>query len=104
MAKPSVRYVCADCGAVALSWGGKCQQCGAWNTLQEETFHDTGPVAKAGSVLASASADTLAKHDQKRLASNISDVDTVLGGGIVIGSVSLLAGEPGIGKSTLLLQ
>jgi DNA repair protein RadA/Sms len=104
MAKPIVRYVCADCGAVSLSWAGKCQQCDAWNTLQEETFAGGSSVTKTGRVLSPASVDALVRHDQRRLICNISDVDTVLGGGIVIGSVSLLAGEPGIGKSTLLLQ
>lgn len=101
MAKPSVRYVCAECGAISLSWAGKCQQCGNWNTLQEEVV--TEPT-HAGTVLKPASVETFAKKDQRRLVSSISDVDAVLGGGIVIGSVMLLAGEPGIGKSTLLLQ
>jgi DNA repair protein RadA/Sms len=104
MAKPSVRYVCADCGAISLSWAGKCQQCGAWNTLQEETFSDSGLNLKTGSVLSTASVESFAKRDQRRLASNIPDVDVVLGGGVVVGSVTLLAGEPGIGKSTLTLQ
>jgi DNA repair protein RadA/Sms len=102
MAKSSVRYVCAECGAISLSWAGKCQQCGNWNTLQEEVVAD--PSRTSGTVLKPASVETFARHDQRRLVSTISDVDTVLGGGIVIGSVSLLAGEPGIGKSTLLLQ
>jgi DNA repair protein RadA/Sms len=104
MAKPSVRYVCAECGAISLSWAGKCQQCGNWNTLQEEVVSDPSRSTITGTVLTPSSVETYAKHDQRRLVSSISDVDTVLGGGIVIGSVSLLAGEPGIGKSTLLLQ
>jgi DNA repair protein RadA/Sms len=105
MAKSSVRYVCAECGAISLSWAGKCQQCGNWNTLQEEVVADSGLNGpKAGRILSPASVETFAKHDQRRLVSSISDVDAVLGGGIVIGSVTLLAGEPGIGKSTLLLQ
>ncbi len=104
MAKPSVRYVCASCGAISLSWAGRCQQCGNWNTLQEEATTEPSRTSESGTVLAPSSALTLAEHDQQRLVSGISDVDTVLGGGIVIGSVPLLAGEPGIGKSTLLLQ
>jgi DNA repair protein RadA/Sms len=105
--KQSVRYVCANCGAISTSWAGKCQQCDAWNTLQEEPVVDTtggGVAAAAGNVLASASVGDAVRRDQKRLATDMQEVDTVLGGGIVIGSVNLIAGQPGIGKSTLLLQ
>jgi DNA repair protein RadA/Sms len=104
MAKPSVRYICAECGAISVSWAGKCQQCGNWNTLSEEVVSSSSSAANIGSVLKPSSVETFAKHDQRRLVSSISDFDAVLGGGIVIGSVCLLAGEPGIGKSTLLLQ
>jgi DNA repair protein RadA/Sms len=104
MAKASVRYVCAECGAISLSWAGKCQQCGNWNTLQEEVVSAAAQATATGNVLSPSSVDAFYTHDQRRLVSGISDVDTVLGGGIVIGSVTLLAGEPGIGKSTLLLQ
>jgi DNA repair protein RadA/Sms len=105
MAKSSIRYVCSNCGAISLSWSGKCQQCEAWNTLQEEAVADTGTSSgMPGRVLSAASVSTLVKCDQRRLVSGIADVDLVLGGGVVSGSVTLIAGEPGIGKSTLLLQ
>ena len=80
-------------------------QCGEWNTLQEELTPEaiSGSVA-SGRALTSRSVNDSLKKDQKRLVSGISDVDLVMGGGIVAGSVNLLAGQPGIGKSTLLLQ
>jgi DNA repair protein RadA/Sms len=105
--KQSVRYVCANCGAFALSWAGKCQQCGAWNTLQEEMIIENTPgggVATTGNVLSPHSVGKSIQRDQNRLMTGIHDVDSVLGGGIVEGSVTLIAGQPGIGKSTLLLQ
>ncbi|HYH75845.1 MAG TPA: DNA repair protein RadA, partial [Candidatus Saccharimonadales bacterium] len=106
MKKNSVRYVCTNCGSMAMSWAGKCPQCGAWNTLQEELVMETGPggLATNGKVLTPAGVGSAVQKDQQRMLSGINDVDTVLGGGIVIGSVNLIAGQPGIGKSTLLLQ
>ncbi|HEY5667640.1 MAG TPA: DNA repair protein RadA [Candidatus Saccharimonadales bacterium] len=106
MAKRGTRYVCTNCGAEALSWAGKCQQCGAWNTMQEEAILETpaGTVSTSGRTLMAASIGTAVHKDQKRLQTMMPDVDTVLGGGIVVGSVNLIAGQPGIGKSTLLLQ
>src|SRR5882757_1428538 len=108
MPKDRLRYVCSNCGEASLSWAGKCPQCGAWNTLQEEAVIETGgfggTTATSGRALKSASVDTLIKHDQARLITGMNDVDVVLGGGIVQGSVNLIAGQPGIGKSTLLLQ
>lgn len=104
--KQSVRYVCANCGAMAMSWAGKCQQCGAWNTLQEELVIDAGAGAagSSGNVLLGTSVGQSVQRDQKRLVTAMDEVDTVLGGGFVVGSVNLIAGQPGIGKSTLLLQ
>jgi DNA repair protein RadA/Sms len=106
MAKNTVRYVCTNCGAFAHSWAGKCQQCGAWNTLQQELViaNASGSAATSGKVLTPTSVGKSVQRDQKRLTTGISDVDAVLGGGIVVGSVNLIAGQPGIGKSTLLLQ
>lgn len=103
--KPTRRYVCSNCGAVSSSYSGRCLQCGEWNTLQEQL----DPAVAAGSVAAGRVlkarpvADAVAE-DQARLASGIPEIDDVLGGGIVAGSVNLIAGQPGIGKSTLLLQ
>jgi DNA repair protein RadA/Sms len=105
--KQNVRYVCTNCGAISLSWAGKCQQCEQWNTLQEEAIIDggiLGNVESRGRVLTPASVSSLVSADQKRMQTGMQDVDTVLGGGVVAGSVNLIAGQPGIGKSTILLQ
>ncbi len=108
MARDKVRYVCTNCGEVSLSWAGKCPQCGAWNTLQEEVVlaRSGGSVAgvSSGRKLETSAIGGLITKDQKRLNTGMPDVDSVLGGGIVQGSVNLIAGQPGIGKSTLLLQ
>ncbi|HET7302039.1 MAG TPA: DNA repair protein RadA [Candidatus Saccharimonadales bacterium] len=103
--KSAVRYVCSNCGATASSWAGRCAQCEAWNTMQEEALLVTASGAVAqGAILQEAHIETLVAHDQARLQTSMEEVDTVLGGGIVVGSVNLIAGQPGIGKSTLLLQ
>ena len=103
--KPAIRYVCSNCGLMTTSWSGKCQQCGEWNTLVEQLTPATiaGSVAQ-GSVLSAQSVTSSVKADQPRITSDIKEVDDVFGGGIVSGSVNLIAGQPGIGKSTLLLQ
>lgn len=106
MAKKNTRYVCTNCGAQTAAWAGKCPNCGEWNTLQEEPMLDisaSGTTAD-GRALKASNLRAAVEYDQKRLESGISEVDTVLGGGIVAGSVNLIAGQPGIGKSTLLLQ
>ena len=108
--RPVVRYVCSNCGAVHSAWAGRCSECGEWNTLEEEV---TTPAAAlsgfggkqvAGRKLQPESVDVSVRYDQPRLSSGIEEADVVFGGGIVAGSVNLVAGEPGIGKSTLLLQ
>ncbi len=106
MAKERVRYICSNCGETSLSWAGKCPQCGEWNTLTEERVMESAPgrVASNGRKLQGASVGSLITRDQQRLATGMDEVDTVLGGGVVVGSVNLIAGQPGIGKSTLLLQ
>jgi DNA repair protein RadA/Sms len=107
MAKKDVhQYVCSNCGAVASSWSGRCFNCGEWNTLVEQapvTFLGTTKGSGGKRLIAENLEKTVAK-DYKRLATNITEVDSVLGGGIVAGSVNLIAGQPGIGKSTLLMQ
>lgn len=99
-------YVCQNCGAISSAWTGRCRQCGEWNTMKEEVMlsvaSDSG--VSTGTVLQSESVDNIVLRDHPRLKSNIKDVDEILGGGFVEGSVNLLAGQPGIGKSTLLLQ
>lgn len=108
MAKKAVsKFVCANCGAQHSAWSGRCSVCGEWNTLQEEAVlvAATGAVSKAGSVLQTASVGSAVQNDEAvRMQSGISDVDLVLGGGFVRGSITLIAGQPGIGKSTLLMQ
>lgn len=103
--KPASRFVCSNCGAFSSSWSGKCLQCGEWNTLQEQLSAATvaGSVAK-GRVLAPQSVAKSVATDQPRLVTGMGEIDDVFGGGIVAGSVNLIAGQPGIGKSTLLLQ
>lgn len=105
MAKRKPQYVCSNCGATSSSWSGKCPQCGEWNTLQEQLTPAAvaGSVAH-GSVLKPESVKIATAKDNRRLATGIGEVDEVFGGGIVAGSVNLIAGQPGIGKSTLLLQ
>lgn len=103
--RPAVRYVCSNCGATSSQWAGKCPQCGEWNTLQEQmTPEAVQGAARSGRVLAAQQVEGSIAKDQSRLTSGIDDIDAILGGGIVAGSVNLIAGQPGIGKSTLLLQ
>jgi DNA repair protein RadA/Sms len=103
--KAATRYVCSNCGAISSSWSGRCAQCGEWNTLEEQLSAATvaGSVA-GGRVLKPQSVAGSVAADQPRLKTGMSEVDDVFGGGIVAGSVNLIAGQPGIGKSTLLLQ
>lgn len=103
--KSATRYVCSNCGAVSSTWSGRCAQCGEWNTLEEQLSAATiaGSISQ-GQALAIQSVSKAVKADNKRLLTTMGEVDAVLGGGIVSGSVDLLAGQPGIGKSTLLLQ
>lgn len=105
--KPTVRFACANCGAITAAWAGKCPQCGEWNTLQEEVI--SAPITGSGLVAAGRplqpeAIESVVAHDLPRIETGMPDVDTVLGGGLVPGSVVLLAGQPGIGKSTVLLQ
>jgi len=103
--KQGSRFVCTNCGAVASAWSGRCAVCGEWNTLQEEVILSKNDIASSsGLTLKTEPVKTATKHDQPRLKSEMTEVDEVLGGGFVPGSVNLIAGQPGIGKSTLLLQ
>lgn len=103
--KPTTQFACTTCGAISTSWSGRCFNCGEWNTLQEELSLDATAIAKTGRTLSAQPVNKLAVRDTAgRLPTGMTDIDTVLGGGFVKGSVNLIAGEPGIGKSTLLLQ
>ena len=106
MAKIKSTYVCSDCGGTSLKWEGKCPHCGAWNTLIETL--ETPATSHRFAALAGASpVQTLADIEARELPrqpSGIAEFDRVLGGGLVPGAVILIGGDPGIGKSTLLLQ
>jgi DNA repair protein RadA/Sms len=104
VAKKPTRYVCNNCGAISSTWSGRCAQCGEWNTIVEEVAVTAQLSASHGSILMPQTVDSLAAKDQPRLDTHMPDLDTMFGGGIVPGSISLIAGQPGIGKSTLLLQ
>jgi DNA repair protein RadA/Sms len=97
-------YLCSNCGAATTSWEGRCSNCGEWNTIIEQVVSFSGKSHKSGvGLVPKPISDALAK-DEKRYIIGVSEIDMVLGGGLVAGSVSLIAGQPGIGKSTLLLQ
>jgi DNA repair protein RadA/Sms len=99
-----VKYACTACGSTYRSWTGRCSACGEWNTLAEQVEVSTATAATSGRKLVTESIAKAAANDTKRISTQMSEVDEVLGGGLVAGSVNLLAGQPGIGKSTLLLQ
>ena len=105
MAKHSNQFVCQACGAVHTKWAGRCDACGEWNTIVEESVTVTPKGMKPGKskgLEIATLADTVAPH--ARESTGIAELDRVLGGGLVEGSAILLGGDPGIGKSTLLLQ
>src|SRR6478736_4878333 len=102
-------FACQECGAQSAKWLGRCAECGAWNSLVEElpASEAAAPGAKRYTLAASAGSQLYADIDSivsTRLSSGIGEFDRVLGGGVVPGSLVLIGGEPGIGKSTLLLQ
>lgn len=110
MAKIKINYVCTECGGMQPKWMGKCPECGSWNTLVENVEQ---PISKNTSTsfgtanVSIASVKTLENIDsneEQRYTTGMGELNRVLGGGIVPGSVVLLSGDPGIGKSTLLLQ
>lgn len=105
MAKKTSRYICSNCGQITSSWSGRCPNCNEWNTLEEVPEPEAlGSNLSSGRQLAAKSVKQASRQDAQRLKTNLSEVDEVLGGGLVSGSVNLIAGQPGIGKSTLLLQ
>ena len=112
MAKVKSIYSCTECGATSPKWQGQCPGCGQWNTLVEAIAETTTPAGKRfGTSFAPLTSTgkpqdlaAIRPREEPRLPTGIEEFDRVLGGGIVPGSLVLLGGEPGIGKSTLLLQ
>lgn len=111
MAKASTkfksRFSCRECGAESAKWSGQCNECGEWNTLIEVAARNTGGVDRFAGFAPSSTIQTLDQVDIteiKRTSSGSDELDRVLGGGLVPGSIVLIGGDPGIGKSTLLLQ
>ena len=108
MARPTSRFVCQGCGEAFLRWEGQCRNCAAWNSLVETVVRDTPRSSRSTHVVARVAAPValaeIGAPDVPRLATSIGELDRVLGGGLVPGSLILVGGEPGIGKSTLLLQ
>jgi DNA repair protein RadA/Sms len=102
MAKARTAYLCSDCGAHSVKWVGQCPDCGAWNTLSETTI--SIPVKAQGAGASVTRLDALPEDIEARHATGFDEFDRVLGGGLVPGAVTLLGGDPGVGKSTLLQQ
>src|SRR5688572_26263462 len=107
--KSSISFVCQECGYDSPQWLGKCPECGLWNTLREiRTTSETSRITKKTGLtkeeLKPKKLSQVKYEAKNRTETGFSELDGVLGGGIVKGSVILLAGDPGIGKSTLLLQ
>lgn len=107
MAKARTYYFCQECGYQSSSWLGRCPECGKWNTFVEEVVKAESAKRKTGSAIAKSTPVRIQEvtySETKRIPTHCTEFDRVLGGGIVPGSLLLLGGEPGIGKSTLLLQ
>ena len=106
MAKAKTQFVCAECGGASLKWQGQCPHCNAWNSLSEARV-EAPTEHRYGALVSSAPTQSLGDvqaREMPRIASGIDEFDRVLGGGFVEGGVVLIGGDPGIGKSTLLLQ
>src|SRR5204863_6942874 len=112
MARPVNRFVCQSCGAVTSKWSGRCESCGEWNTITQEAGPAPGPaggLARGGPGRQKGRTLEFAglvgtTPQPPRYKSGILEFDRVCGGGLVVGSALLIGGDPGIGKSTLLLQ
>ncbi|MDE7214820.1 MAG: AAA family ATPase, partial [Clostridia bacterium] len=106
MAKATTEFVCTECGASSPRWLGRCPACGKFNTMAEEIIKPAAPVkqTKTAHISRAKPLSEITYERYNRTPSGISEFDNVLGGGIVAGSLVLLGGDPGIGKSTLLTQ
>ncbi|MEA4961698.1 DNA repair protein RadA [Lutispora sp.] len=106
MAKLKTKYVCMECGCESPKWMGKCPECNQWNTLVEEVDTKTAPASapSLSNLSKPERMQDISIEEEMRLSTGLGELDRVLGGGIVKGSLILVGGDPGIGKSTLLLQ
>jgi DNA repair protein RadA/Sms len=104
MAKEKVIYYCTECGSSQPKWAGKCPDCGAWNSMEERTVSKKSSKVKISNKSQPRPLKDSSAKKVKRINTKIDEFDRVLGGGFVRGSVLLLGGEPGVGKSTLMLQ
>lgn len=107
MAKIKSIYVCSECGYESPKWFGKCPGCGEWNTMDEQ-LSSTAPVGRSNAAISTVNQimalNDITENVERRIKTGNNEFDRVLGGGIVIGSLVLISGDPGIGKSTILLQ
>ncbi len=104
VAKKAAVFSCTECGAQSSKWIGRCPECSAWNTYAQEEIVPAAPANALSTGLAPQPLDEIDADDAPRISTRLPNLDRVLGGGIVPGAVVLVGGEPGIGKSTLLLQ
>ena len=109
MAKEKTLFFCTECGAETPKWAGRCASCGAWNTIaeapKEKRVKAAGTaVVRNRDTVGPVSLKGIDAHEDARMSTGMEELDRVLGGGIVDGSLVLASGDPGIGKSTLLLQ
>lgn len=107
MARPKTSFVCQHCGYSSTKWLGKCPDCNQWNSLQEETVSASAPSRWMASERGPQKPEPITeivRSSDDRFSTGMSELDRVLGGGVVTGSMVLIGGDPGIGKSTLLLQ
>ncbi len=103
--KPASFFSCTECGSQSPKWLGRCPDCNAWNSfIQEETAPPSTQPFALSSATAPTPIDAVSADSAPRISTNLANLDRVLGGGLVIGGVTLVGGEPGVGKSTLLLQ
>lgn len=104
MAKQKSEHVCGSCGFVSAKWLGRCPDCGEWNTFSERAQETKGVKSAAPRGVYPTRLSEIVRHKDERIETGINELDRVLSGGVVNGSLTLIAGDPGIGKSTLLLQ